>query len=194
MQASLGNSHPTLVDTVWKDRSLVRNIVIAIVGSLLLYASAKIKVPFYPVPMTMQTLVVLMIGMVCGWRLGMATVALYLVEGALGLPVFSGTPERGIGLVYMTGPTGGYLVGFLFAAGLCGWLAEKGWDRNMLTTFAAMVLGTLLIYACGVYWLGTVIGLGKAFEVGMRLFLWGDLLKVTLAMLLLPTVWKLLKK
>lgn len=185
--------YPVLVNTLWKDQSRLRYSVLAVAGSLLLYASAKINVPFYPVPMTMQTFVVLIMGMVFGWRLGLATIALYLAEGLVGLPVFSGTPERGIGVAYMLGPTGGYLLGFFIAAGVCGWLAEKGWGRNLFTAFAAMVLGNLVIYSFGVVWLGAAIGWGKAFQFGLLPFLYGDLLKVVLAALLLPTVWKLLK-
>jgi biotin transport system substrate-specific component len=106
--------------------SLLQQVLLAIAGSLLLWVSAKVQVPFWPVPMTMQTFVVLGLGAAFGWRLGMATVALYLLEGAMGLPVFAGTPEKGIGLAYMAGPTGGYLAGFVVAAGITGWLAEKG--------------------------------------------------------------------
>ena len=119
----------------------LRLMLLAVAGSLLLWASAKINVPFWPVPMTMQTFVVLGLGAAFGWRLGMATVALYLLEGAFGLPVFAGTPEKGIALAYMTGPTGGYLAGFVLAAGVTGWLAERGFDRNYLTTAAAMLIG-----------------------------------------------------
>ncbi len=174
---------------------MLRSIVLAIVGSILLYVSAKIKVPFYPVPITMQTFVVLLIGIVYGWKLGAATVLLYLVEGAAGLPVFSGTPERGLGLVYMTGPTGGYLAGFVVAAALCGWLAERGWDRNWISTLGAMVIGNLVIYSFGLAWLGSVIGWDKPlFELGLYPFLYGDLFKIILAMLVIPLAWKVLKK
>ncbi len=148
---SLGGVHP----------GLLRQVSFAVVGSLALWLSAKAQVPFYPVPMTMQTLVVLTIGVVAGWRLGAATVALYLIEGALGFPVFAGTPEKGIGLAYMLGPTGGYLVGYLLAAACGGWLAERGWDRGAVTTILAMMAGNVLIYACGLLWLGTLLGWDK---------------------------------
>jgi hypothetical protein len=122
----------TLLGTLWPaegdTRSIGRALVLAVAGTLLLTLSAKMKVPFYPVPMTMQTLVVLVIGAVYGWRLGVATILLYLAEGASGLPVFADTPERGIGLAYMMGPTGGYLLGFVVGAAIVGWLAERGWD------------------------------------------------------------------
>ena len=98
-----------------KQSKLLRYVFLALIGSIILAVSSKIKIPFYPVPMTMQTLVVLMIGIVFGWKLGLATVSLYLFEGIIGLPVFSGTPEKGLGLVYFTGPTMGNLLGFLVA-------------------------------------------------------------------------------
>ena len=118
-----------------------RMALLAIAGTALLTLSAKIQVPFYPVPMTMQTFAIVVIAMAFGWKLGAATVVLYLLEGAFGLPVFAGTPAKGIGIAYMTGPTGGYLVGFFLAAGLTGWLAQRGWDRNVVTTLAAKVAG-----------------------------------------------------
>ena len=188
-------SHTTLVNSLWDQKSLLRNILLAIAGSLLLVVSAKIKIPFYPVPLSMQTFVVLMIGMVYGWKLGGATILLYLAEGALGLPVFSGTPERGIGIAYMMGPTGGYLVGFLFAAVLVGWLAERGWGQHAASTFGAMVLGNLLIYSLGLFWLGTVIGWDKpVLAYGLTPFILGDLLKIVAATLLLPLAWNKLTR
>lgn len=195
LSSSTGTTSPaTLIQAIFQEKSIVRNLILALAGSLLLYASAKMKVPFYPVPMTMQTFVVLVIGMLFGWRLAMFTVGLYLLGGAMGLPVFSGTPERGIGLAYMAGPTGGYLIGFLVAAGVCGWLAERGWDRNMPAAFFAMVIGTAIIYACGISWLSNLIGWEKAIAAGMMPFLYGDLLKVVLAALLLPRLWKIFGK
>jgi len=187
--------YPTLVNTVWKDASLLRNILLAIGGSILLTASAKFKVPMYPVPVSMQTFVVLILGMVYGWKLGGATVFLYLLQGAMHLPVFAGTPEKGLGLAYMTGPTGGYLAGFLFAAMLVGWLAQRGWDRNIVTIFLGMVLGNAVIYAFGLYWLGTVLGWDKPIvEYGLIPFIWGDLLKIILAMLVIPAAWKMIRR
>ncbi len=183
-------NHTTLVNSLWEDRSILRNILLIVAGSALLIISAKIKIPFYPVPLSMQTFVVLMIGMVYGWKLGSATVLLYLVEGAIGLPVFSGTPERGIGIAYMVGPTGGYLLGFLFAAALVGWLAERGWGRNLVSAFGAMLLGNLLIYTLGLLWLGSVVGWDKpVLAYGLTPFILGDLLKIVVATLLLPLAW-----
>lgn len=119
----------TLHQAIWptnRELRLLRPVLFAVLGTLLLIASARVQVPFWPVPMTMQTFVVLIIGATCGARLGAATVALYLAQGAVGLPVFAG----GGGLAYMAGPTGGYLVGFLVAAVVVGWLAERGLDRD----------------------------------------------------------------
>lgn len=187
----------TLSDAIWKSEGssrLLRGVVLALVGSALLAISAKIQVPFWPVPQTMQTLVVLMIGMAFGSRLGLATVMLYLAEGAAGLPVFAGTPEKGIGLAYMMGPTGGYLFGFALAAALVGWLAERGWDRGIVTTAAAMAIGNVVIYLPGVAWLSAAIGFEKAVLYGMQPFLLGDAAKLVLAALAMPAAWKLLKR
>ena len=189
---------PTICASIWPRAargSLSRGLGLALVGTLLLTISAKLQVPFYPVPLTFQTLVVLVLGLAYGWRLGGATVALYLVEGAVGLPVFAGTPEKGLGIAYMTGPTGGYLLGFLVAAVLCGWLAERGWDRRVPTAAGAMLLGNLLIYALGLLWLGSLLGWDKPIlEWGLFPFLYGDLLKVGLGAALLPLAWKILHR
>ena len=175
--------------------SILRQITLAVVGSLLIAIASKIQVPFYPVPMTLQTLMVLTIGMAYGWRLAIATLVLYLLEGAVGLPVFAGTPEKGIGLSYMLGGTGGYLVGFVIAAGCCGWLAERGWDRNPLTTAATMLIGNGLIYVPGLLWLGTLYGWDKPIlEWGLIPFLLGDLIKIVLASCMIPIIWRFFKK
>lgn len=168
-----------------------RNVLLALAGSLALTLSAKLQIPFWPVPMTLQTFVVLVIGMAFGWRLGALTVALYLAEGALGLPVFAGTPERGIGLAYMAGPTGGYLVGFVAGAALCGFLAERGWDRSVWRTAAAMAAGDVLILALGWAWLSVLIGPAKAYALGVVPFYAATVAKTLLAMAALPLAWKL---
>jgi biotin transport system substrate-specific component len=185
--------YPVLADQAFSGRTTaLRNVVLAIAGSLALWLSAKLQVPFDPVPMTMQTFVVLVIGTTFGWRLGAATVALYLAEGALGLPVFAGTPEKGIGLAYMAGPTGGYLLGYLPAAALCGFLANRGWDRRIVTTALSMLLGTVVIYAFGLSWLGAVVGWDQpVLAWGLTPFILGDLLKLALAAAVLPLAWKL---
>ena len=187
----------TLADTLWPanadPHSWLRNLMLAFAGSVLLAISAKINIPFYPVPMTMQTFMVLCIGMAFGWRLGGATLLLYLGEGALGLPVFAGTPEKGIGLAYLMGPTGGYLFGFFVAAVTVGWLAEKGWDRNMWTTLAAMIIGTAIIFILGLLYLGVLYGWDKPIlEWGLIPFLPGAGFKIGLAAAVLPLTWKYL--
>ena len=194
--SEIATSRETLAATLWPTRgraqTWVHGVILAIAGSLILTLSAKIHIPFWPVPLTLQTLVVLVIGMAYGPRLGSATLLLYLAEGAIGLPVFSGTPERGIGLAYLAGPTGGYLVGFVVAAALVGFLAEKGWDRSPITTATAMVAGNLVIYVCGVAWLGTVIGYERVMSAGVLPFLLGDGIKIALGTALLPACWKFL--
>lgn len=170
---------------------MLRGMVLAVAGTALLTIAAKIQVPFYPVPMTLQTFVVLALGMAYGWRLGAATLLLYLAEGALGLPVFAGTPEKGIGLAYMLGGTGGYLIGFVLAAAACGWLAERGWDRGVVRTAAAMLIGNAIIYVPGLLWLGGLFGWDKPIlEWGLTPFLLGDLTKLALAAAVLPLAWR----
>ncbi|WP_144378830.1 biotin transporter BioY [Mesorhizobium amorphae] len=182
----------TLLQRFAGETSLLQKAAVVFAGSLLLWASAKVQLPFYPVPLTMQTFAVLAIGAALGWRLGLATVLLYLAEGAAGLPVFAGTPEKGIGLAYMMGPTGGYLLGYLPAAALCGWLAERGWDRSVALTALAMLAGTVTIYLPGLLWLGAVVGWDKpVLAWGLTPFLLGDLLKLSLASAALPLVWRL---
>ncbi|MEM7377738.1 MAG: biotin transporter BioY [Pseudomonadota bacterium] len=187
---------PTLAHALWPaDNALLRNTVLAVLGSLALWASAKISIPFWPVPLTMQTLVVLALGMAFGAKLGAATVLLYLAQGTAGLPVFSGTPEKGIGIAYMVGPTGGYLLGFVLAAGVVGFLAERGWDRNLLTAAAAMLIGNVIIYAPGLAWLGAVVGWDKpVLAWGLTPFLAGDAVKLVIAAVALPGLWRLLDR
>ena len=184
----------TLTLAIWpQDRTnrILRNVILAVTGSIALTISAKISIPFYPVPMTMQTLVVLLIGMAYGWKLGGATILLYLAEGALGLPVFSGTPEKGIGIAYMMGGTGGYLLGFVIAASIVGYLASLGWDRNPLKTILAMLTGNIVIYVMGLLWLGALFGWDKPIlDWGLKPFLFGDLVKIAIAAALLPACWR----
>lgn len=188
--------HQTLVSRLWQPAdSRLRQAIIVITGSLLIWASAKIQVPFYPVPMTMQTLVILGLGFALGPRLGLATLMLYMAQGAMGLPVFAGSPEKGIGLAYMAGPTGGYLLGFALAIFACGHLAELGWDRSVIKTALAMIIGNGLIYLPGILWLGTMIGWDQpVLEWGLYPFLLGDGLKIILAMTILPFAWRMLNR
>ncbi len=185
---------PTLIDRLWPEESLpaLRWAALVVIGSLLLTASAKAQVPMWPVPMTMQSFVVLVMGMAYGTRLSAATVGLYLLEGALGLPVFAGTPQHGIGLAYMLGPTGGYLAGFWIVAVAMGWLAERGWDRTWLWAAAAMTIGTVLQFVPGVAWLAVLIGWQKALAAGLAPFVLGAALKLALATATLPVCWKAL--
>ncbi len=173
---------------------LASYLILAIAGSVLLWVSAKTSVPFFPVPMTLQTLALLLIAATYGTRLGLATLMLYLFEGMLGLPVFSSTPERGIGIAYMMGPTAGYLVGFVAATALVGWFAERGADRSFFTLFVPMLAGAGLVFAFGFAWLAMLIGPGAAFELGVVPFVLGDLLKVGIAALLVPAAARLLRR
>ncbi len=158
------------------------NAALIVAGSLVLWVSAKIQVPFYPVPMTLQTLAIMVIAATYGMRLGIATLLLYLAEGAFGLPVFAGTPEKGISLAYMIGPTGGYLAGFVLAVGLVGYLAERGFDRDIFKLFGAMLAGDAVIFALGILWLGTLLGWDKpVLAWGLYPFILGDLTKIALA-------------
>jgi len=188
----------TLIGAVWPEGSLARPLrlaILALAGTALLTLSAKIQIPFYPVPMTMQTFAVLAIGLAFGWRLGGATLLLYLAEGAAGLPVFAGTPEKGVGIAYLMGPTGGYLLGFALAAALSGWLAERGWDRSAATTALAMLAGNVAIYVPGLLWLGGLIGWDKpVLELGLIPFLAGDLFKLVLAAAVMPLAWKAVRR
>jgi biotin transport system substrate-specific component len=193
MAQQQGIAHATLADALWSPAAgspAVRAIALAVIGSILLTLSAKIQVPFWPVPMTMQTFVVLVLGVAYGWRLAGATVLLYLAQGALGLPVFAG----GGGPAYMAGPTGGYLVGFLLAAVAVGCLAERGWARSWTSTLAAMLIGTAIIFACGIAWLSTLVGLPKAIDVGLKPFLLSEAVKIALATALVPFAWRLVQR
>ena len=175
---------------------LVKNFFLAIIGSILIAISSKIKIPFYPVPMTMQTFIVVLIGMLYGWKLGLFTVALYLFEGAIGLPVFAGTPEKGIGLVYLTGPTMGYLIGFLFAVFISGYFFPKikkssynfeSWSGkliNSLKLFMLFAISMLSIYTLGVIWLSNFVGWEKVLILGVYPFLLAEIFKIAILTIL----------
>ena len=171
-----------------KELSLVKSLFLAILGTIILALSAKIKIPFWPVPMTMQTFVVLLIGIVYGWRLGLFTVSLYLLEGIAGLPVFAGTPEKGIGIIYFTGPTMGYLLGFLIAVFLTGYL---NFNNNLFKNFIKLIFSVSFIYVLGLIWLGSLIGWDKpVFELGAQPFLLAELFKILLLTVLIPKIIK----
>ena len=170
--------------------SAVTKAALVVFGSLLLAVSAQFKIPLYPVPVTGQTLVVLLIGMTYGPRLGGITLAAYLFEGALGLPVFAGGAA---GVAVLMGPTAGYLFGFLLAAIAMGYLAERGMGRTVVSTIAAMVIGNCVIYLCGALWLANFIGFGQAIAAGVLPFLYGDALKLVVAAGLMPWAWRAVK-
>ncbi len=170
--------------------SAANQLIAVLAGIALLTVSAHIKIPFYPVPLTMQTLIVLGIGMTYGCRLGGATLLGYLATGFIGLPVFAG----GAGMAYMMGPTGGYLAGFFAAAVVLGALAERGWTRSWATAAAAMLMGNVIIYLLGVGWLTSLVGWDKAVQFGLLPFLYGDALKLIIAALCVPYLWSKLKQ
>lgn len=176
-----------------RERAVAYDVALVLGGSALLALSAKVSVPFFPVPMTAQTLVVLLLGTLLGARRGVLAVLAYLAEGAMGLPVFAGPLS---GLAYMAGPTGGYMAGFVGAAWLTGWLAERGWDRHTGTTVLAMLAGDAVIFAAGVAWLsvlcGGFLGAKGALALGLWAFLPGEALKIAAATLALPMGWRLL--
>jgi len=170
---------------------IIKVFLTAILGTLILTVSAKIKIPFYPVPMTMQTFVVLFLGILLGKKIGLLTVSLYLFEGMFGLPVFAGTPEKGIGIIYFTGPTMGYLVGFLAAVYLAGFFK---YEKGIINTFIKLIFSVSLIYILGLIWLGTLIGWDKPiFKLGAQPFLLAELFKISLLVLLMPSLLKFKK-
>mgnify|MGYP001477740120 CR=1 FL=1 len=175
----------------FKYTKIIKYLFIALIGSIILAISSKIKIPFYPVPMTMQTLVVLMIGICFGWKLGVATVSLYLFEGIIGLPVFSGTPEKGVGLIYFTGPTMGYLLGFLAAAYFSG---KFVYDSNIAKNFLKLFFATSCIYILGMAWLGSLMGWDKPiFQLGAQPFLLAELFKILIATFAINHIQKIKK-
>ena len=170
---------------------MVRSLFVALLGTILLAISSKIRIPFYPVPMTMQTLVILIIGIGFGWKLGIATVLLYLFEGMIGLPVFSGTPEKGIGLVYFTGPTMGYLIGFIITVFFAG---KFNYNDNLIVNFLKLTFATSFIYILGMLWLGGLIGWEKPiFKLGAQPFLLAETFKILLATLTIDQIKKVRK-
>ncbi|HSO46922.1 MAG TPA: biotin transporter BioY [Rhizobiaceae bacterium] len=164
---------------------------LALAGTAIITLSAKVQVPFWPVPATLQTLAIFAIAAAYGRNLAVATMALYLMQGAAGLPVFAGTPEKGIGLAYMAGPTGGYLVGFVVMAAIAGWAADRGWSRNPLKLGAAMLVGESIMLVLGALWIGYLFGAEKMIAWGVGPFIVTDLVKLALAAMLVPALWSL---
>tara|TARA_B100001540_G_scaffold23969_1_gene19572 strand:+ start:313 stop:864 length:552 start_codon:yes stop_codon:yes gene_type:complete len=174
-----------------QSQRVIKYFLIVIFGSILLTISAKIKIPFYPVPMTMQTFVVLLMGITLGWKISVAIISLYLFEGVIGLPVFAGTPEKGIGLIYFTGPTMGYLIGFLFASFLSGYFEFKG---SIINSFIKLLISVSTIYVLGIFWLGSLIGWDKPIiQLGVTPFILAELFKIIILTLLAKNIFKLRK-
>lgn len=202
------SAHPVLSDAVWSAESAsalwFKRFLLIVGGVAAIAISSKIKVAIEPVPVTMQMFVVFAIGAAYGMRMALATVGAYLALGAMGYPVFTGTPEKGLGLLYMFGPTGGYLLGYLIGAGMVGALAERGWDRSPVTLAGAAAVFLLCVYVPGVVYLSAAVGpiaslVGSDFNgfgwanwyaYGVANFLWIDALKLALAIALFPVIWR----
>ena len=166
------------------------NIILALFGTLLLAASSKVQVPFWPVPMTMQTFVIFLIGMTYSVRLSFVTVSLYLYQGAIGLPVFA----AGGGIAYLTGPTAGYLYGMLFASVAISYFANLGFSRTYFKAAFSLIVGSIIIFSFGIIYLGSIIGYQKAIAAGLLPFIPSELFKIALAVALIPTIQKIIKK
>tara|TARA_Y100000590_G_scaffold49690_1_gene52506 strand:- start:416 stop:982 length:567 start_codon:yes stop_codon:yes gene_type:complete len=183
----------TLINYILSTYSInnyLKNISLVIFGSLLLALSSKVQVPFWPVPMTMQTFIVFIIGMAYGWKLAFSTLVIYLFEGALGLPVFA----KGGGILYLTGPTAGYLYGMTIAAGVIGYFAEIGYNNSYLKSLISLLVGTFIIFLFGVGYLGSVIGYDKALIGGLYPFIPSEFFKIGLAVALIPSITKYINK
>ena len=187
------DNNSTLINSLLPLKGLntyIKNILLVLFGTLLLTVSSKIQVPFWPVPMTMQTFVVLIIAMAYGWKLSFLTLIAYLFEGALGLPVFA----KGGGLLYLTGPTAGYLYGMTIAAAVIGYFADLGYGKSIIKCIMPLMLGTIIIFICGIGYLSSIIGFEKAITVGLLPFIPSELFKIALAVLIIPTIWKSIQK
>ena len=170
---------------------LVKSLIVLVLGSIALIISAKIKIPFYPVPMTMQTFVVLFLGISFGYKIGLATVGLYLIEGIAGFPVFANSPEKGVGIVYFTGPTMGYLIGFLTA---CYMASKIKVNDSFFIILTKLIIATSTIYILGLIWLGTLIGWDKPiFSLGAKPFLLAEIFKILILTLLTKQIIKIKK-
>ena len=167
---------------------IIKLSLITIIGTILITISAKVKIPFYPVPMTMQTLAILLIGITLGFKIGLATVTLYLLEGIFGLPVFANSPEKGIGIAYFIGPTMGYLIGFLVAVFFAG---SFKYDKGLIDAFLKLLFSVSFIYIFGLIWLGMFIGWDKPiFKLGAQPFLLAELFKILILLFLTPVLLK----
>ncbi len=187
------NKENLLINSIWPLKNIdtiLKNIILILFGTIILTISAKIQIPFWPVPMTMQTYVVLVIGMIYGFKLGFLTLLTYLIEGALGIPVFA----KGGGLIYLTGPTAGYLYGMLIASGVIGYYSERGLVKSSIDAILPLILGTNIIFICGVGYLGSIIGYEKALIAGLLPFIPSEFFKIALALSTIGLLWKYFKK
>ena len=185
-------NNSTLIKNLLSDfriNAYFQNISLMLIGTLILAFSSKVQVPFWPVPMTMQTFAVFIIGMTYGSKLAFFTLLLYLFEGAIGLPVFA----KGGGLLYLTGPTAGYLYGMTIAAAVISYFANMGYSTSYLKSFISIIIGSIIIFTLGVLYLGSIIGYSKAFQAGLLPFVPSELFKIALAVLLIPTLNKIIK-
>ena len=186
-------NNTTLINSLlstYEIKTYYKNIALILFGTLLLAVSSKIQVPFWPVPMTMQTFIVFIIGMSYGWKLAFSTLIAYLVEGALGLPVFA----KGGGLLYLMGPTAGYLYGMTIAAGVIGFFAERGYNKSYIKSLISLMIGTIIIFVLGVGYLGSVVGYDKALAGGLYPFIPSEFFKIGLAVILIPSITKYINK
>lgn len=194
---AVASSSTALVSAALPEKGAMRlatQLLLAVAGSMLLIASAKTKVVLGPVDMSLQTLVVLGIGAAYGLRLGVATLMLYMAQGAMGYPVFQSTPEKGLGIAYMLGSTGGYLLGFVAMAAIVGWAVDRGWGRSIVKMLGAMLVAEIVMMALGFSWLSLLIGAEKSWQFGIVPFIVPDLIKVALAAAAVPAIWALLPK
>ncbi len=183
----------TLINSIlssYKINTYLKNIALILFGTLLLALSSKVQVPFWPVPMTMQTFMVFIIGMAYGWKLAFSTLVVYLIEGAIGLPVFA----KGGGLLYLTGPTAGYLYGMTIAAGIIGYFAELGYNQSYFKSLLSLSIGTFIIFLLGVGYLGSIIGYDKALAGGLYPFIPSEFFKIGLATFLIPSITRYINK
>ncbi len=180
-----------LVGVIWPRESLARDLILVLVGSWLIALTAQISFSIGPVPVTGQTFGVLLVGALLGSRRGAVSVLAYLAQGFAGLPVFANGAAT---TAVLAGPTAGYLLGFLPAAFVVGWLCERGWDRRVGTAVIAMLLGNLFIYAFGLPWLSRFVGWDQVLQLGLIPFIPGDILKIVLAAMVMPSGWKLLQR
>ena len=188
----LSAAQPTLIGRLWPQtagNSMARAAALILIGSALMAIAAHIQVPFWPVKLSMQSFVAIVIGMAYGARLGGATILAYIVEGALGLPVF----QSGAGIAYMAGPTGGYLLGFFLAAVVAGYFAERGALNRLPTALGAILLVTVAVYVPGIAWLAVLFGAEKSIAFGLTPFILGDILKIVLALVLVPAIRRVMR-